>query len=386
MPYLRKQKDRYYATWDIPEKLRPKFGGKRRLTKSTGTGDKLLAQRRAYQIVEKWKQVAEGTYWDWVVDQLPDDGQIVAVGEEQGQTIYEPFDLEFTLEDIAYTHELERDDDFKVAIGEYIRLADYLDPWITQLTTATKSNDQKRLEVSRFLEEFPYPHLVTRRKLKDFLEGQGLASTSLKRALGNIRSFWFFVEMETDKNLGDPFKNLSVVGKPRTEKKPFTFSEICKIHAELKTEDQKLIVQIAALSGMRIEEICSSQYGDHLVQISESKTKAGIRVIPLHSQLDANVISKMQSRLKPGKYERLSHTIGKDINRQIRGLGFGHDKTFHSIRKYVATCFENNGVDELIASRILGHNLKTMSYGLYSGGQDPENLRPAVEELNWIQD
>ncbi len=47
----------------------------------------------------------------------------------------------------------------------------------------------------------------------------------------------------------------------------------------------------------------------------------------------------------------------------------------------MATCFENAGVEELKASRVLGHNLKTMSYGLYSGGQDIEGLRDVIEVL-----
>jgi integrase len=384
MPYLRKQKDRYFATWDIPEKHRPMFKGKRRLTKTTGTGDKKLAQRKAYQIVEGWKQRAEGTYWDWVAGQLPEDGTTVPVGEIEGETIYEPFDREKWMGDLAWQHDLEIDDDFKAAAGDFIRLKDHIDRWFEQLKTTPKTNDQKKLDVSSFIEEFPYAHLVNRRKLKEFLESQGKATTSLKRALGSIKDFWQYVEIELDKDLGDPFKNLTAVGKPKLEKQAFSYDEICSIYESLRDDGQKLLVQIAALTGMRIEEICTSTFEQEHIVVHESKTKAGLRDLPLHSTLDAKVITEMQGRLKAGAYGRLSHTIGKDLNRHITNMGFGPKKTFHSIRKYVATCFENNGVEELIAARILGHNLKTMSYGLYSGGADVDRLRPAIEELKSV--
>lgn len=384
MPYLRKQKDRYFATWDIPEKLRPKFGGKRRLTKTTGTGNKSLAQRRAYQIVEAWKQQADETYWDWVAGQLPEDGTPTDIGEYKGETIREPFDRKSWMAEFAWEHDLPLDDDFKSASGEYVRFKDYLGGWFNQLTTTPKTNDQKKLDVSGFIEAFPFAHLVNRKKLKEFLEAQGKATTSLKRALGSIKGFWSYVEIELDVTLGDPFKNLSVVGRTKLQKQAFSHDEICSIYDHLKDNDQKLLVEVAALTGMRIEEICCSTFEQDHIDVRESKTRAGIRVLPLHSSLDATAITEMQGRLTPGAYGRLSHTIGKDLNRHITKMGYGPEKTFHSIRKYVATRLENNGVDELIAARILGHNLKTMSYGLYSGGADVERLRPSIELLKSI--
>jgi integrase len=388
MPYLQKQYNTYYAVWDIPAKDRPKFDGKRRLTKTLKTEDKKIAQRKAYAQVEIWKRQAEGSFWDRVRADYPEDGEPWVVGVHNGNEITEPFNAKEHLTDIltniANNDEVDdaiSSDDFRVAVGDLIRFSDYLEPWFKGLTATPKTNDQKRTDVSSFTKEFPYPHLVTRKKLKSWLEGKGKATNTLTRALGSIKGFWTFCEVELDTELGDPFKNINVIGNKGIEKEAFTYKEISRIYNTLKDEDQKLIVHIAALSGMRIEEICSATYEGTQIKIKKSKTEAGVRIIPLHSALDVNTIREMQGRLKAGAYGRLSHSVSKKLNRAITRLGFGPEKTFHCIRGYVATCFENANIDELKAARVLGHNIKTMTYGLYSGGRDVEGLRSVVQEL-----
>ena len=49
----------------------------------------------------------------------------------------------------------------------------------------------------------------------------------------------------------------------------------------------------------------------------------------------------------------------------------------------VATQLETARVQENITARLLGHDLNTMSYGLYSGGVSFEVLSEAVERLSW---
>ena len=56
---------------------------------------------------------------------------------------------------------------------------------------------------------------------------------------------------------------------------------------------------------------------------------------------------------------------------------------FHSFRKSVATQFETAGVPENVTARVLGHEINTMSYGLYSGGVSFEVLSEAMAHLSW---
>jgi hypothetical protein len=80
LPYLQKQWNTYYAVWDIPQKDRIKFNGKRRLTKTLKTENKKMAQRRAYAQVEEWKRLAEGSFWDRERANYPEAGEPYAIG------------------------------------------------------------------------------------------------------------------------------------------------------------------------------------------------------------------------------------------------------------------------------------------------------------------
>jgi integrase len=63
--------------------------------------------------------------------------------------------------------------------------------------------------------------------------------------------------------------------------------------------------------------------------------------------------------------------------------GYGGDYVFHSFRKGVATQLETGRVPENVTARLLGHDLNTMSYGLYSGGVSFDVLSEAIEHLSW---
>jgi integrase len=63
-------------------------------------------------------------------------------------------------------------------------------------------------------------------------------------------------------------------------------------------------------------------------------------------------------------------------------LGFSPAFVFHSIRKTVATQFEEHGVAEGIAASILGHDRSGhMTYGVYSPGVSLKAKAEAIEKL-----
>ena len=68
---------------------------------------------------------------------------------------------------------------------------------------------------------------------------------------------------------------------------------------------------------------------------------------------------------KADKYNDRSGAIGSRFSRLKTAAGYGEELVFHSLRKTVATLVENAGVPEGIAADILGHEKKTLSYGLY---------------------
>ena len=81
------------------------------------------------------------------------------------------------------------------------------------------------------------------------------------------------------------------------------------------------------------------------------------------------------------KYKDRSGAIGSRFSHLKRTAGHGEELVFHSLRKTVATLLENAGVPEGIAADILGHEKKTLSYGLYSSGSSMQRKREAIEKV-----
>lgn len=82
-----------------------------------------------------------------------------------------------------------------------------------------------------------------------------------------------------------------------------------------------------------------------------------------------------------GKYGVRSDPLSKRFGHLKTALKFGAGHVFHSIRKTVATQFEQARVAEGIAADLLGHEKKTLSYGLYSAGSSMKDKQRAISKL-----
>jgi integrase len=89
------------------------------------------------------------------------------------------------------------------------------------------------------------------------------------------------------------------------------------------------------------------------------------------------------SGLSENKYGDRSNAIGKRFGRLKTKLGYGRDYVFHSFRKSIARQLEEAGVPENISARLVGHEIQTMTYGLYSGGADFDAKDKAINNVSW---
>ena len=145
-------------------------------------------------------------------------------------------------------------------------------------------------------------------------------------------------------------------------------------------------------TGARIEELCALKVSECLndaLAITDSKTVAGIRYVPIHSQL-IPILERLKresnneyllSRLTFNKYGDRSNAIGKRFGRLKKSLGFPKKKVFHSIRKTVITLLENAGISENLAADIVGHEKPRITYGLYSEGHSLSAMKEAIEKI-----
>ena len=163
-------------------------------------------------------------------------------------------------------------------------------------------------------------------------------------------------------------------------------------HPDTFTHDGALawITVMALYSGARLEEIAGLRtadiqeedgvpYFDLRNSVRRLKTRAARRRVPIHSkqirlgvlQYVAHVREQGHEYLFPnliagdGEDVRRGKYVGKRFNAYRKRCGVTRDGlSFHSFRASVATALQRANVPETHAAQLLGHTIRTMSYGL----------------------
>ena len=187
-------------------------------------------------------------------------------------------------------------------------------------------------------------------------------------------------------------------------KRPYTDVEIATLFAGNPTELLGDVMRIAALSGMRVEEIAKLSVSD--VQggnfdIKKAKTPAGEREVPIHSGLASIITRRTAGRNptdplfpelpmpKPGSPVERSQKVVKAFTKYRRKLkvddvteGARQSRIdFHSFRRWFITKAEQAGQPPHIISAVVGHKRLGMTLGLYSAGPEVQQFRACVEAV-----
>lgn len=402
----------WYATLHVPEDVRHKIG-KAKLFQSLKTTDKREAEKRRDAIIAQWKariaaargqsdpfleaalmwrkEHSENEHPEVIRDFIAEEAQKVAErqGPEAGKTFY------------------------ALATGIQTPMDTFFTEWASHLTQAPKTIDQMKKDVRRMIDKFVSVEAVTKpavmewvkELMKDTPTRQGYSYSSLDRMFKFCRNFWRYLqEIEKADPEKQPFVLPSFAKKTNGSKakgtegwEPFEPSEVVTLlDAATEKEDHELadLIRLGMYSGARIEELCAlkvTDCTDEVLKITDSKTDAGIRRVPLHSELvevvkrlkEASRDSYLLSGLTFNKYGDRSNAIGKRFGRLKKSLGFPDKKVFHSIRKTVVTLLEDAGVSENLTADIVGHEKPRITYGLYSGGHSVERMREAIEKVRY---
>jgi integrase len=200
-----------------------------------------------------------------------------------------------------------------------------------------------------------------------------------------------------DLDFKQPKKNVATSNK----RIAFKAAEVKKLlkAAEDKGDIQLTqLIQMATFTGARIEELCSLKVSDvikvdgvNCLNIRDAKTEAGNREVPIHPSLIKLIKQLIKeagddyllSGLTFNKYMQRSNAIGKRFGHMKTAQGFAKGHVFHCFRNTVATQLENAGIPEGIAADIVGHEKKTMTYGLYSGGTSAKKKLEAIKTIKY---
>jgi integrase len=366
-PYLRKEYNTFYAALEVPTALRPKLG--RRFYQSLGTDSEKEAKVLAMALVADWKQQIDElrfgkrrrTYLEKALD-FQAKGQEAKTKEEREHVIDELADYTAPWrhpDSEGYDPEFA-ETFIKVAEGKSRPTARHLDEWLMSLTDERKTVDDKRNAVLRFSTAFPMTHDVTRQKVRvwanSLLCESGLENAksrkvtspvTVRKIASHLRRYWSYLQDKghvTDES--DPFKEIMPQKRKKTKaesqerRKGFTEEDLRRLlvgAVAKKDQDLAALIWLGVWTGARLEELCSLRVEDvteDRLRITDAKTPAGNRDIPLHSRLRPTV-RLLKERSKDGflmsgltlnKYGDRSNAIGKRFGRLRTDLGFGRTR------------------------------------------------------------
>ena len=425
--YLLKRGNAYSVKVSIPVDVQSIFN-KKAFKQSLHTTDKAKAIGRSGPLIEHYKQLIERARANPTADlentlraaKSDPDVSLEAVEALEDMIL----DRLLASEGVLDTEQLTQSaaaataKSFKIATGRITPFDASLEDYIESKQSSPKSLAENRRVILRFTSRTPTINEVNRKAVRGYvtwLSGdQSLKNKTIRDHLSILKLYWgymmdFSIVSEDQVN---PFANVTLVAENRKKvaagaRQPFTVEDIRTLDAAVRTEGSSMLqatFQMAIFTGCRIEELASLKItevnlattsdGISSIEISNAKTDAGNRIIPVHDKLLSVIEQLLRDAtetnskyllydLKAGQYGARSAYVGREFSLLKESLGFDRRKVFHSIRKTVATQFEQAEVAEGVAADILGHHKQTMSYGLYSDGSSLQQMRDAIAMLNY---
>ncbi|SMX24040.1 tyrosine-type recombinase/integrase [Boseongicola aestuarii] len=410
---------RHYRTWhavlDIPKALRPKFNGRARFKQSLKTESQSEAELRALPLIAQWKREIE------LARSGVESVEATVADFRRGVDEYSEADARELADDILVTEGSyarnepnkpnryqDLEDAYAVVFKGRILLAEHFDSWKATLDEYTdKYRDMMLADVREFLQRFQYADEVKWDAVYAWVEDglkakQGNSATTCKRKLAGIRNYWQWLQDRkgVDRSI-DPFRGVVRERKTKAAAKPkgrlaYTVQDYHKLLNAVPVDDELLsdLIRVGAHTGMRIEELCSLRCDDvdtDRFTIADAKTSAGNRVVPIHRDI-AQLVTRLKDTSKDGflisglsqnKYGDRSNAIGKRFGRLKNKLGYGPRHVFHSWRNTIASQLQTAGVPESHAAPLIGHEIQTMTYGVYSNGVEFSAVKDALDKVSY---
>jgi integrase len=307
-----------------------------------------------------------------------------------------------------------------VVSGEATPLAEHLDRWLRETPFQATTERHHRAAVARFTAWLDAQRVaataqaVTRKVAGDYVSHLAAlhphGRKTVNKHVSTLSTYWKW--MERRGHASDipwrgqqlPVKRPSTTNRDERER-PFTDAEVARLLAgPCPRQEIADIIRLGALTGARIEELCRLRVADCAAgtfSIRASKTDAGVRNVPIHSDLAEIVARRVANQpqsawlfhdIGEGTADgRRSDVLSKAFSRYRQDLGV-HERevgrrrsrvNFHSFRRWFVTAAEQAGQAPHIISVVTGHTegRKGMTLSVYSGGPAESQLRACVEAV-----
>jgi integrase len=426
-PFIVRKASIWHARLDIPADVRPAFGGKRVLSRST----KLTNADRAFDKAKPW---IEG--WKAEIDAARSGDQplraaditrrfLAEAGRSGDHTLIDlvsgfvakvQYGLsESEWQDALVTHDLDPAQALKSLGGQSAveavkALTRVRTPFAARVDEFRTAHEgvlvQKTLyEYCIDIEKFAAAQAIQietfeRKDVQAFIDtrcGAGLSAKTVKKQLSAVRTYWTWLSRNDDAlKARNPFDRIEWPKPKRKRLDPadpafvldeddgprFTPEQVCRLWEAAADPDLRDAIAIAAYTGGRREGVFSLHVNTVLLDAAIphlhlfEKTEAGKRRVPIHPDIVA-IIRRLLRNPQPDGYlfrgtenqiGSRSSRLGNPMARLLDELGFEKPGFgFHSIRRAFVDFLQQASVSELHAAKIVGHAVKTITYGLYAG-------------------
>ena len=434
---LERRRQGWYCVKDVPAALVPLIHRKR-LRVSLKTRELRVALRRRHEALHRFEQLlakaTSVTDHDALFEealelrQLRGDRTVVArvpIGTDGAVE-------EVTAADLLPDH-AERLEDAarlrghpdpaslgRVAFGLATPIGPRVDEWLREADIEARSKGDHRRAIRELIAWAATSHLppmveaftrkVAGRYVSTLLNRHGDRTTVTKR-LWSLSSLWRWLIAKGDA-MDNPWRGHDVGqgGRSTRDKEPeraFTDQELATLLAGPADRTMRDVIRLAALSGLRLEEIALLQVRDldlglgTMTVREDPKTPSARRAVPIHPEVLAMVVERANGQPDeafviaefgdvPKEGRQRSMAFSKRFGRYRQEVGV-HEKrdgqrrslvNFHSLRRWFITKAEHAGQPENVIRSVVGHKRPGVTLGVYSAGPSLEQRRGCVGSVN----
>jgi integrase len=443
--YLQLRRQTWFVVVEVPPSLRGKLG--RRIKRTLRTRDISLARARRWQAVADIqaqfevarRRVQGDPQWLEALelrrilveetrrsDRAGDDINWDDWDDPEDLSRYEDSRTDNILRDhiAARATEIERQQGnaaaqnfFGIAVGDITPLGTYVEDWLREGGMKGSLTERTKVEHRRAVRDLvgwlakqqlgAGIEVVTRRVAGRFVSEHLLPSgrhvRTISKTISTLSSYWKwlrrrgYVSDEGRNPWAEQAPSRSSGASSAEEERDFTDAEMVRLLASPANETLAEFMRVAALTGMRREEIGQLRIADcagGVFIVQRGKTAAARRRVPIHSELAALVARRSKGEamdaflfheLRSQNSER-TDPIGKLFTRYRRSLGIQDGTgrrslvTFHSFRRWFITRAVNAGQPPHIVSLVVGHK-EGRKLGRYWQGAEDDALRVCVEAV-----
>ncbi len=423
MNYLQKRRRRWYAVLHVPPDVRRHFG-KCKFVQSLKTENHAQAQRVVGPVIAHWKELvrqarghdeiaAEALVWREMLHKAKSDREARGIRDligERANDIANAPPYELDPEDAREASPTWPDAWrlWTLAVGEVVEIEPLVEPWLAESTVVAKTKDTYRSNMRLLVEHHPTAQTVTRRAASEFVRGVlavGRRPATVNRMLSGYSSFWRWLEDRgyLPEDARNPWERQRLSAKAEAPARQAFFEADALAYLELVAQtsnrfpDDIAVTMLQAVTGMRADEAAQLKSGDvHFddqgiawIQIRQSKTKSGVRTIPVVNKTVRNALQArlgnpdwLFAHLATDRYGSRAQIQSQRLNRVLDKVNANPDVVAnHSWRHRARTLLERADISPWVADWFVGHARQGEGLSRYSQGPSQAQLIEAAKAI-----